>query len=62
MAARTRRRIHLSTLARHARRAIEGNGVLKTPWHDDTRHLVFDPLEFLEKLAALIASPARVGL
>ena len=27
---------------------------LKTPWADGTRHLLFEPLEFLEKLAALI--------
>jgi len=30
---------------------------LKTPWHDGTRHLVFEPLEFLEKVAALIPRP-----
>jgi Putative transposase len=30
---------------------------LKTPWHDGTRHLVFEPREFLEKLAALIPRP-----
>lgn len=27
---------------------------LKTPWADGTSHLLFEPLEFLEKLAALI--------
>lgn len=27
---------------------------LKTPWADGTRHLLFEPVEFLEKLAALI--------
>ena len=27
---------------------------LKTPWADGTRHLLFEPLELLEKLAALI--------
>lgn len=27
---------------------------LKTPWADGTSHLIFEPLEFLEKLAALI--------
>jgi hypothetical protein len=31
---------------------------LKTPWHDGTRQLLFEPLEFLEKLAALIPRPA----
>jgi hypothetical protein len=30
---------------------------LKTPWHDGTRHLVFEPVEFLERLAALIPRP-----
>jgi len=30
---------------------------LKTPWHDGTRQLVFEPLEFLEKLAALTPRP-----
>src|SRR5262249_11534193 len=30
---------------------------LKMPWHDGTRHLMFEPLEFLEKLAALIPRP-----
>jgi len=30
---------------------------LKTPWHDGTRRLVFEPSEFLEKLAALIPRP-----
>ena len=26
---------------------------LKTAWHDGTRELVFEPLEFLERLAAM---------
>ena len=30
---------------------------LKTPWADGTSHLVFVPLEFLEKLAAMIPRP-----
>lgn len=34
---------------------------LKTPWADGTRHLLFAPLELLEKLAALIPRP-RVNL
>ena len=34
---------------------------LKTPWADGTSHLVFEPLEFLEKLAALIPR-SRVNL
>jgi hypothetical protein len=31
---------------------------LKTPWADGTRQLVFEPLELLEKLAALTPSAA----
>jgi hypothetical protein len=31
---------------------------LKTVWRDGTSHLVFEPIEFLEKLAAIIARPA----
>ncbi|MBI2493609.1 MAG: transposase [Candidatus Rokubacteria bacterium] len=34
---------------------------LKTPWADGTSHLLFEPLEFLEKLAALIPR-SRVNL
>jgi hypothetical protein len=34
---------------------------LKTPWLDGTSHLLFQPLEFLEKLAALIPR-SRVNL
>jgi hypothetical protein len=34
---------------------------LKTPWADGTRHLLFEPVEFLEKLAALIPR-SRVNL
>ncbi len=30
---------------------------LKTPWADGTRHVLFKPLEFLEKLAALTPRP-----
>jgi len=30
---------------------------LKTAWHDDTTQLVFEPLEFLEKLAAITPRP-----
>ena len=41
-----------------ARLRLTGDGRirlrLKTPWADGTRHLLFEPLEFLEKLAALI--------
>jgi hypothetical protein len=31
---------------------------LKTPWADGTRHLIFAPLELLEKLAAPDPAPA----
>jgi hypothetical protein len=34
---------------------------LKTPWADGTRHVIVEPLEFLEKLAALIPR-SRVNL
>jgi len=34
---------------------------LKTPWADGTRHLLFEPVEFLEKLTALIPR-SRVNL
>ena len=29
----------------------------KRPWRDGTTHVVFDPLELLEKLAALVPAP-----
>jgi len=31
--------------------------VLKTAWHDGTRELLFEPLEFLERLAAMTPRP-----
>ena len=34
---------------------------LKTAWTDGTRHLLFEPLEFLEKLAAITPRP-RINL
>ena len=34
---------------------------LKTAWADGTRQLLFEPVEFLEKLAALIPRP-RINL
>ena len=34
---------------------------LKTAWADGTRHLLFEPLEFLEKLAAITPRP-RINL
>ena len=32
---------------------------LKTAWHDGTRELVFEPLEFLERLVAMTPRPER---
>src|SRR5499433_2149780 len=32
---------------------------LKTAWHDGTRELVFEPLEFLERLAAMTPRPEK---
>ena len=45
------------------RRLSDGRIVftLKTPWTDGTRHLIFEPLTLLEKLAALIPRP-RINL
>ena len=34
---------------------------LKTPWRDGTTHLVMSPLEFMQRLAALIPRPIRLG-
>jgi hypothetical protein len=34
---------------------------LKTPWRNGTTHVVFEPLDFLAKLAALVLGP-RVNL
>jgi hypothetical protein len=30
---------------------------LKTPWHDGTTHIVLSPLEFMQRLAALVPRP-----
>jgi hypothetical protein len=30
---------------------------LKTPWRDGTKHLVMSPLEFMQRLAALVTRP-----
>jgi len=53
------------TPAAQDRLRLTGDGhirlALKTPWADGTRHLLFEPLEFLEKLAALIPR-SRVNL
>lgn len=32
---------------------------LKTPWHDGTTHVVYDPLDFISKLAALVPRPQK---
>jgi len=31
--------------------------VAKTPWRDGTTHLVMSPLEFMQRLAALVPRP-----
>jgi hypothetical protein len=33
---------------------------LKTPWRDGTTHLVMSPLEFMQRLAALVPRPRRL--
>jgi len=30
---------------------------LKTPWRDGTTHIVMSPLEFMQRLAALVPRP-----
>ena len=30
---------------------------LKTPWRDGTTHVVFEPLDFIARLAALVPKP-----
>jgi Putative transposase len=32
---------------------------LKTPWHDGSTHVVYEPLDFISKLAALIPRPHK---
>ena len=34
---------------------------LKTPWRDGTTHLVMSPLEFMQRLAALVPRPRLTG-
>ena len=34
---------------------------LKTPWRDGTTHLVMSPLEFMQRLAALVPRPHLTG-
>ena len=45
-------------LRRDGRIALE----LKRAWHDGTRELVFEPLEFLERLAAMTPRPETNSL
>jgi Putative transposase len=57
-------RRHLEQLCRYLLRLRlldDGRVVLtlKTGWGDGTRQLVFEPLELLEKLAALVPPPAQ---
>ena len=41
----------------------EGNVVLKrkTPWHNGTTHIVLTPMEFMQRLAALVPRPLLVS-
>jgi hypothetical protein len=39
-----------------------GQVELKTPWRDGTLHLVMSPLEFMQRLAALVPRPHLIGL
>ncbi|MBJ03047.1 MAG: IS91 family transposase, partial [Planctomycetes bacterium] len=32
---------------------------LRRPWRDGTTHFIFDPLTFIERLAALVPRPRR---
>jgi Putative transposase len=32
---------------------------LKTPWHDGTTHVLYEPLDFVAKLAALVPRPHK---
>jgi hypothetical protein len=34
---------------------------LKTPWRDGTTHLVMSPLQFMQRLAALVPDPRAAG-
>jgi hypothetical protein len=34
---------------------------LKTPWHDGSTHVIYEPLDFVAKLAALIPAPTRTS-
>jgi hypothetical protein len=47
----------------HDRVALRADGsvvlTLKTPWRDGTRRLVLDPLEFMERLAAIVPRPRK---
>ena len=47
--------VHFHTLV------LDGVFTLKTPWADGTRHLLFAPMELLEKVAALTPRP-RINL
>ncbi len=52
-----RRRRHGGRRQSMARRHRQGVLKLKTPWHDGTTHIVMSPLEFMQRLAALVPRP-----
>jgi hypothetical protein len=53
--------LRLASALRAGAPAARGDGrialELKRAWHDGTRELVFEPLEFLERLAAMTPRP-----
>jgi hypothetical protein len=57
--------LYRKTALSEKRLAITGNGnvryQLKTPYRDGTTHVIFTPLDFMAKLAALVPKP-RVNL
>ena len=69
MATKTRERKKLERLCRYISRpavsekrlALTSQGkvryALKTPYRDGTTHVIFEPLDFIAKLAALVPSP-----
>jgi hypothetical protein len=52
-------RDHVDDFLRTA--ADRADGAVKRAWSDGTTHLIFEPVEFLEKLAALRPRP-EIGL
>jgi phage terminase large subunit-like protein len=42
---------------RPPRAFFAGGGTLKTPYRDGTTHVMFEPLDFMARLAALVPRP-----